>query len=207
MNQLFYAFDLLGTFAFSYFGATSGIKKNFNLTGVMLAAFLPAFGGGTIRALMLGSMPFYLKNDPYIIAMFAGVLLSIFLNQHIALKKWSQVFIEISDAIGLATFAIIAAQKCLETDPNISWFGIAFLSALTAAGGGILKDIFLNDLYSCFSSTLYPEIAALIGLLYIWVPIVQNPIGAIILVFFGVLTRIFVIKKNIRTPFIKFQEM
>ena len=52
-------FDLIGTFAFAVYGAYAGLKKNLDLFGVFVCAFLTAVGGGTIREMLLDQLPFY----------------------------------------------------------------------------------------------------------------------------------------------------
>lgn len=45
MTNIVYFLDLLGTFAFAYFGAHVGIRKHLDIFGIFTTAFLTAVGG------------------------------------------------------------------------------------------------------------------------------------------------------------------
>lgn len=143
--EYFYLLDLIGTFAFSVYGAYVGLKKNFDYAGVTLCAFLCAMGGGTIRELILNRTPFYFYDLNYIYVMFAGIAFCTFTYSHF--HKINRTML-VLDAVGLATFAFIGAAKAIEA--NLGFFGAVFFAALTALGGGILRDTIANKGPSTF---------------------------------------------------------
>lgn len=83
--------------------------------------------------------------------------------------RWasSRGLLEISDAIGLATFTITgvivaAAQRC---EPL--WLWGPLLAALTAAGGGVLRDVLRSQAdIPTLKGVIYPELALFWGLIY-----------------------------------------
>lgn len=64
-NKLFVLCDAVGLVAFSVTGAMVGIEFGLPLFGVMALSFLTATGGGIIRDIMLGEIPFVLNSDFY----------------------------------------------------------------------------------------------------------------------------------------------
>ncbi|MDO8470955.1 MAG: trimeric intracellular cation channel family protein [bacterium] len=160
--EYLYIFDLVGTFAFSVYGAYIGLQKKFDYVGVSICALLCSMGGGTIREVFLNRTPFYFYDHTYIYVMFAGVLFSsIMYNQFHRINKGMLVL----DAIGLSTFAFVGAAKGIEA--NLGFVGAVFFALLTAVGGGVLRDILVNDTPSTFlQRDFYATPAILSGALH-----------------------------------------
>ena len=57
MDILIFAFEIIGTVAFSVSGAMTGLKKNMDIFGVMILGVVTAIGGGVMRDLILGITP------------------------------------------------------------------------------------------------------------------------------------------------------
>lgn len=103
-----YILDLLGTFTFAAYGAYIGQRKQFDIFGIFICAFLTATGGGTIRELILGNMLFYFSDYNYVYAIILGAVFSICVyNMFYKINRYMLVV----DAIGLTTFALIGATK------------------------------------------------------------------------------------------------
>jgi len=49
--------EILGTMAFAFSGALSAMRKRLDVFGVLILTFITAIGGGTIRDLLIGSLP------------------------------------------------------------------------------------------------------------------------------------------------------
>jgi uncharacterized membrane protein YeiH len=151
-----YALDLLGTFAFAVFGANIAIRKKLDLFGVLTCAVLTALGGGTIRSLLLGEVPFYFINNTYIVVLFAIATYKFF-------EKIERVMLLV-DAVGLSTFAFIGAAAAASA--GFGTFAIALLAVINAVGGSIIRDAVIHELPSVFHEGLYATPALVLGLLY-----------------------------------------
>ena len=57
MDILIFAFEIIGTVAFSVSGAMTGLKKNMDIFGVMILGVVTAIGVGVTRVLILGISP------------------------------------------------------------------------------------------------------------------------------------------------------
>lgn len=153
--------DLIGTFAFASYGSYFAIKKNFDIFGIFVCAFLTAVGGGTIRELILGHVPFYFFDSNYIYTIIAGVLFTILIFRHF--NKISN-FMLLLDAIGLVTFAFIGSTKAI--DANLGFFGVLFFATITAVGGGVMRDVIMNEVPEIMHRDLYASIAIIFGTLF-----------------------------------------
>lgn len=143
--EYFYLLDLIGTFAFSVYGAYIGLKKNFDYVGVTLCAFLCAMGGGTIREVILNRVPFYFHDYNYIYVMLAGVAFCTITYSYF--HKINKAML-VLDAVGLSTFAFIGAATAIGADLGI--VGAIIFAVITAVGGGILRDMVANRTPSSF---------------------------------------------------------
>ena len=145
-----YILDLIGVFAFAFFGAVTGLKRHFNLLGTSTCAFLTALGGGTIRALLLDQQPAYFHDSLYLIILLFGIILAIITEQH--LKKITPLLL-LLDAIGLVTFAYIGANAASQAGLGLPI--IAGFAVLTAAGGGMMSDLIAGKSPHVFRDTAY----------------------------------------------------
>ena len=177
---MIHLFDLLGTFAFAVFGANVAIRKKLDIFGVIVCGFLTAFGGGTIRSLLLAKTPFYFYNNVYIWIVLGGITFSILTYRYF--KKIRRVMLLI-DSVGLATFALIGAAAA--AGASMGMFGIIALAVINAVGGGILRDSITHELPSIFHEGLYATPAALLGLAYALLPTFQHNASFIFIILGG----------------------
>ena len=62
-----YLWDLIGTFVFGISGVLLGLERRMDIFGMFILAFVTGVGGGTLRDIMIGSIPvFWMKNLMYI---------------------------------------------------------------------------------------------------------------------------------------------
>jgi uncharacterized membrane protein YeiH len=161
MNQTatIYTFlDLIGTFVFALSGAVAARQKGLDIFGVFSIAFTVACGGGIIRDLCIGAIPpAGLTNWLYLVMVIAATILTIgfyrivnILNQPVLLF----------DALGLSVFAVTGARKAIFLGHN---YEVAvLLGVVTAAGGGVIRDILLNRIPVILTKEIYAS-AAMIG--------------------------------------------
>ena len=154
-----YILDLFGTMAFAVTGAFKAIENKADIVGIVILATITGVAGGTIRDIVLGRFPPNSIMDPsYVVITVATGIALFFLYSK--LKKHWNVFLKF-DAIGLGVFTVIGATFAY------SLFGLNFLAIilagmLTAVGGGILRDVFVNQVPIVFVKELYAS-ASFIG--------------------------------------------
>ena len=154
-----YVLDLFGTVAFAITGAFKAIEKKFDIIGILVLATITGVAGGTIRDVILGRIPNSIVDPTYVIVTIASGLAIFFLYSR--LKKHWNLFLKF-DAIGLGVFTIIGATFAYNIF-GLNFLAILLAGVLTAAGGGILRDIFVNQIPIVFVKEFYLS-ASFIGI-------------------------------------------
>ena len=153
--------DIIGIASFALSGFLIAVRKELDLLGVMLFAFLTALGGGIIRDIIINQTPISLKDSTPSLIVISVILLAKF--SKIAQKTKPErfkVFI-FSDAMGLVSFSIAGALVGISSELN--FFGILILSLSTAIGGGVIRDILINEVPLILTSGFYATVSVIIS--------------------------------------------
>ena len=86
----------------------------------------------------------FLEHEAYIWAVFAAVLLSIYVFPLVSRMSW--IFL-LADALGLAMYAVVGTQKSLNSGLGIS--AAILIGTLNAIGGGLIRDILTRRKRAC----------------------------------------------------------
>ena len=163
-----YILDLFGTMAFAVTGAFKAIENKADIVGVIILATITGIAGGTIRDVIFSdSLPNSILDPAYVgITVASGIVVFLLFSK---LKKHWNVFLKF-DAIGLGVFTVIGATFAY------SVFGLNFLAIvsagiLTAVGGGILRDVFVNQVPIVFVKELYAS-ASFVGVVIFYLILV-----------------------------------
>jgi len=147
-----YILDLFGTMAFAVTGAFKAIEKKSDIIGIIFLATITGVAGGTIRDVVLGRSPPNSIVDPvYVGITVVTAVIMFFLFSK--LKKHWNVFLKF-DAIGLGVFTVIGATFAYNLF-GLNYLVIVFAGILTAIGGGILRDVIVNEMPIVFVKELY----------------------------------------------------
>lgn len=142
--------DYIGTYAFAISGVRLASRKSFDLFGAYVVGFVTAVGGGTIRDLMLGVTPFWMIFPSYVI------ITAIALFTVMAFRKWvvklNYTFF-IFDAVGLGLFTVVGIEKSMSFGFGM-WVNI-IMGCITGAAGGMLRDVFINEIPLIFRKEIY----------------------------------------------------
>lgn len=154
--------DFAGTLAFAISGIRLASAKKFDLFGAYVVGVTTAIGGGTMRDLMLGHPPFWMTAPSYLIC--SGVaLLWVIVFRKLLVRQDNTWFL--FDTIGLALFTVTGMEKTLQAGYPF-WTAI-IMGAITGAGGGVLRDVFINEAPLIFRKEIY-ALACVIGGLGYW---------------------------------------
>ena len=195
---LLLALDLIGTFVFALSGAVSGVKNKLDAFGVGVLAFVAGNAGGVTRDLLIGSVPpAAIKDWRYVaVSLAAGAVTFVWYRN----VKRLQSIVLLLDAAGLALFAVAGTQKALAF--GINPFVSALLGMLTGIGGGVIRDLLVNEIPVVLRADLY-ALAALAGAAVVvaghlarWPPTATTIAGAILC--FGL--RIIAIRRGWNLP-------
>jgi uncharacterized membrane protein YeiH len=151
-SPLLLVLDLLGTFAFGLNGALTAVRTaRLDIVGVLTLGVITALGGGIIRDVLIGTIPPATFRDwRYLALATCGALIAFVASRRLARLEMPIVFL---DAIGLSVFAVMGTAKALayglEVGPAI------LLGAVTAVGGGTIRDTLIGEIPSVLRSDLY----------------------------------------------------
>jgi uncharacterized membrane protein YeiH len=158
-SALLLVLDLVGTFVFALDGALVALRvARLDIVGAITLGTVTAIGGGVIRDLLIGAVPPATFSDwRYLTVATAGGLIAFLLGSR--LERLAAP-IAVLDAAGLSLFAVTGASKALA-------FGLGagqaiILGAITAVGGGTLRDVLVRRVPAVLESGLY-AIPATIG--------------------------------------------
>jgi len=145
-------------------GALEARKQDMDIVGATTVAFVTAFGGGTMRDLLLGRTPiFWLVDQGLSIATFAIAVLTFYL-----LDRISDRLLVVPDALGLGFFSILGAAYAMQM--NLSLLIISLMGVVTGVFGGILRDVICNRIPSVFKRNT--ELYATCAFIGTWVFII-----------------------------------
>jgi uncharacterized membrane protein YeiH len=157
--QLIQALDLFGTMAFAVTGAFKAIEHKSDIVGVIILATITGVAGGVLRDIVFGRIPpLAIVNPLYLIITVATGVVMFFLYH--ALKKHWNLFLKF-DAIGLGVFTVIGATFAYNIF-GLNFLAMAFAGLITAIGGGVLRDVFVNEVPIVFVKELYAS-ASFVG--------------------------------------------
>ena len=172
-TDFLYIIDILGTFAFAVAGAFSAMEKKLDPFGVLVLSFVTAIGGGTLRDIMIGNLPVgWLRNEMATIVIFGSAIVAMFFSRY--LKQFTTALF-LFDALGLGLFTIIGLEMGVAKD-----FGIGIciaIGTITACFGGVIRDVFLNNVPLLFRKEIYAMACIAGGLLYFllkWIAVDPN---------------------------------
>lgn len=158
---MFEVADYIGIIAFSMSGFFVAVRNRLDFLGVLISVFLTAFGGGILRDVTVHTTPYtFIHTTPVMVMMFVMIVLVFMKFQHKSAIENKPLFI-VSDSIGLVSFSITGALVGLEQNLNIT--GVLGLSFVTAVGGGIIRDVIINEVPFVLKTGFYGTIALIIG--------------------------------------------
>ncbi len=153
--------EFIGTFAFAISGIRLASAKQFDWFGAYVVGVATAIGGGTIRDALLGMTPFWMTNPVYLICSgFALLWVILFGKYLIHLHNTFFIF----DSIGLALFTVVGVEKSLALGFPL-WVAV-IMGTITGAAGGVIRDIFINEIPLIFRKEIYAMACVIGGMVY-----------------------------------------
>jgi uncharacterized membrane protein YeiH len=171
--------------------------------GICGVAFIVAFGGGTLRDVLLDRGPlFWIAQEHYAWTLFGTAILGALIPR---LPQRLENWLLIPDAFGLALFSIVGADIAIETSSfEVSLFLASLFGVITGAFGGLMADIVCNEVPRLFLPTapLY-SVCAFVGC-WVYLLLQQAGVEEAIKLPAGVLTvvalRLAAVRWNWRLP-------
>ena len=153
--------EIAGTAAFALSGILEGARKRLDAVGVCVVGFLAAFGGGTLRDLLLDQRPFFWVRHVEMLwgVLALCVLAMLFLRQrHFAVTERA---IQWPDALGLGLFVATGVHQSLMLE--LPALVAVLMGLITGVFGGVLRDVFCNEIPTAFKDHRPYALCALAG--------------------------------------------
>ncbi|HEY9129737.1 MAG TPA: TRIC cation channel family protein [Sulfurovum sp.] len=156
--------EYIGIIAFASSGFFVAARNNLDFLGTLISVFLTALGGGLIRDIAVDRAPYtFTHNEPALTILVVMIILVVFRFHKRDSIENKPLFI-LSDSIGLISFSITGSLIAIESGLNLT--GVLALSFVTAVGGGIIRDVIINEIPFVLKTGFYGTIALLIGLTF-----------------------------------------
>jgi|TARA_B100000809_G_scaffold4786_1_gene4972 uncharacterized membrane protein YeiH len=197
-----YILDLFGTMAFAVTGAFKAIEHKADIVGIIILATITGVAGGTIRDIILGkTLPNSLVDPIYVIITIISAIVLFFLYSKLR-QHWN-IFLKF-DALGLGIFTVIGATFAYNL-VGMNFLVIVLSGMLTAIGGGILRDIFVNQTPIVFVKELYASASFIGAVLFYLTLLITNEIYAATIIGMVITTvlRLVAMKYNWNLPRVK----
>lgn len=153
--------EVLGTFTFVVSGIRQASAKHFDWFGGFVCGIAVAIGGGTVRDVMLGVTPFWMTSSLYMSCAVLALLFTIVFSR--SLKKLDNAWF-VFDTLGLGLFTVAGIQKTLECGHPF-WVAI-IMGCITGSAGGVMRDVFLNNIPVIFQKEIYATACVAGGFIY-----------------------------------------
>jgi uncharacterized membrane protein YeiH len=142
------AVEVLATAAFALSGVIEAARQRLDAVGVAVVACLAAFGGGTLRDVLLDRRPFFwVEHATYVwvvLALCAAAMLFM-RTRHLRPTEHAMQW---PDALGLGLFAASGTQVALHA--QMPALLAVLMGVVTATFGGVLRDIVCNQIPRAF---------------------------------------------------------
>ena len=154
----------VGIFVFALTGAFKARSFKMDIFGGIVLAFVTAYGGGTLRDLLIGIKPVNWINDNVaLILVFAGTAFTFLLKENVNRFKRTIFY---TDAIGLGLFTAWGIEVALRNGLNDIYSLV--MGVITATFGGLIADILCNAIPNLLKrGELYATACAVGGGIYL----------------------------------------
>jgi uncharacterized membrane protein YeiH len=167
------AIEATATIAFALSGLLEAARKRLDAVGVCVVAGLAAFGGGTLRDVLLDRRPFFwVEHATWLWALLALCIGAMFFlrARHFAPTERAMLW---PDALGLGLFTASGAQIALSA--GMPAIVAVLMGMVTAVFGGVLRDIVCNEIPSAFRDHRPYAVCSFFGG---WVLVAAHALGA-----------------------------
>ncbi|HJV76147.1 MAG TPA: trimeric intracellular cation channel family protein [Noviherbaspirillum sp.] len=136
--------EILAILVGAFSGFIEARTKKMDVAGIFTVAFITAFGGGTLRDILLDKRPlFWVTHQEYAILIFLLALVAVPAMRTLR-KIVSERLIVLADALGLGLFSIVGVSQALEA--GMPLFIASMMGVITGIFGGVLRDIVCNEI-------------------------------------------------------------
>lgn len=192
--------QFLAVISSGLFGVLMARSKGMDAVGICWVAFVVAFGGGTVRDVLLDRPTlFWIEQEHYAWTLFGIALVGSVLPR---LPRRLDGWLLVPDALGMALFCIVGAG--IAREHGVSMFLASLFGVITGSFGGVIADVICNEVPRMFLPTM--PLYSVCGFAGCWLTFGLDAAGLeadltlTIGVVFTVLMRLMAVRWNWRVP-------
>ena len=141
--------EVVATTAFALSGVIEGARKRLDAVGICVVAGLAAFGGGTVRDILLDRRPLFWVQHPGWVWAMLGLCIGAMLFMRARDLEPTERAMQWPDALGLGLFTALGTQIAI--DAAMPAVIAVILGVVSAVFGGVLRDVVCNEIPRAFS--------------------------------------------------------
>ncbi|RYY98321.1 MAG: trimeric intracellular cation channel family protein [Comamonadaceae bacterium] len=172
IHAVHFGVEATAVVAFAVSGLLAGARKRLDVVGVVVVAGLTAFGGGTLRDVLLERRPFFWVEHSiwlWVLLALCSASMVFMRNRHLEPTRRAMQW---PDAVGLGLFAASGTQLALaHGTPAVV---AVLMGVMTATFGGVLRDVVCNEIPGLFNDHRPYAVCAFIGG---WVLVASDALG------------------------------
>ncbi len=170
--DLFLIIDILGTIAFAVSGALTAMKKQMDLFGIFIIAFVTSVGGGTLRDVLIDANVAWMRDLTFVYVIIGATIITIIFKKKLSYVRRS---LFLFDTIGIALYTVVGVEKGIAAEfPALICVA---LGTMSACFGGVIRDILCNEIPVIFRKNIYATACILGGAVYfllLKIPLAEN---------------------------------
>lgn len=139
------ALEAAAVLVYAVSGMIAAAKKRMDIVGTYCLAVLTAFGGGTLRDMLIDRRPFFwASHSQYLLIIVVLCLAFVYSRSfHARASRWHRQAVMV-DAMGLALFTLTGVGFAL--DKGLPLFVAAIIGVITGTFGGVLRDVVSTEI-------------------------------------------------------------
>ncbi|HYF59554.1 MAG TPA: trimeric intracellular cation channel family protein [Burkholderiaceae bacterium] len=143
--------EIAGLVAFAVSGYLEAERRGMDPIGHFALAFVAAFGGGTLRDLLIDRRPlFWIEHHGWVVGVFV-LCLALPWATRLRARPWVERAVQWPDALGMGLFA--ASGTALSIGAGLPTFVAVLMGVITATFGGAIVDVLCNEVPRIFRRT------------------------------------------------------
>lgn len=198
---MFAILELIGVITFAFSGVIEAHRRGMDLVGVFAIAFVTAFGGGTLRDLLLDRTPLVWIAEPDYVLLVLGIAVLGTLALRSGFFRLNEESITLPDALGLGLFSAVGTAFALQMglSPVIG----VFMGVISATFGGVIRDVACNEVPVIFRrGQLYATCAFFASLVFWGLQAAGADYGAAVAasILLAAALRVWAVRNNVQLP-------
>ncbi len=156
-----YVVEVIATAAFALSAVIEAARRQLDAVGVCVVAGLAAFGGGTLRDVLLDRRPFFWVQNYELLWLVFLLAVAAMVFMRARHFEPTERAMQWPDAVGMGFFCASGTQIALNME--MPALVAVLMGMITAVFGGVLRDVVCNEIPRAFSDHRPYALCAFLG--------------------------------------------